>query len=151
VDLDAMLAFLDEAYLSPVADEEAARDARDGRLDPHPLDLQAPVEARGVVRRMATAPENACMALGYVIGEARERTRMVAVAILIAAVMGSNEAPLKRALLDAGLADDAQAFYADALLQPFAVIQLKGLAEGAAERFKTVVDETLAALADGGL
>ena len=151
VDLDAMLAFLDEAYLSPVADEEAARDARDGRLDPHPLDLQAPVEARGVVRRMATAPENACMALGYVIGEARERTRMVAVDILIDAVMGSNEAPLKRALLDAGLADDAQAFYADALLQPFAVIQLKGLAEGAAERFKTVVDETLAALADGGL
>ncbi|OUO90900.1 peptidase M16 [Gordonibacter sp. An230] len=151
VDLDETLAFLDEAYLSPVADEETVRDEEDGRLNPHPLELQAPVKTRGVVRRMATAQENACMALGYVIGEARERTRMVAVDILIDAMMGSNEAPLKRALLDAEIADDAQAFYADALLQPFAVIQLKGLVEGAAERFKPIVDETLAALADGGL
>ena len=100
---------------------------------------------------MATAPENACMGLGYVLGTARERTRMVAADILIDALMGSNEAPLKRALLDADLADDAQAFLADALLQPFAVIQLKGLKEGAAERFKGVVDDTLRRLADGGL
>ena len=154
VDIDVVLAFLDQEYLSPVADEQAAATgigAEGAPLGPHELALQAPVCALGVAKNMATAPENACMGLGYVLGTARERTRMVAADILIDALMGSNEAPLKRALLDADLADDAQAFLADALLQPFAVIQLKGLKEGAAERFKSVVDDTLRRLADGGL
>ena len=152
VDIDVVLAFLDQEYLSPVADEQAAATgigAEGAPLGPHELALQAPVCALGVAKNMATAPENACMGLGYVLGTARERTRMVAADILIDALMGSNEAPLKRALLDADLADDAQAFLADALLQPFAVIQLKGLEEGAAERFKGVVDDTLRRLADG--
>ena len=154
MDIDVVLAFLDQEYLSPVADEQAAATgigAEGAPLGPHELALQAPVCALGVAKNMATAPENACMGLGYVLGTARERTRMVAADILIDALMGSNEAPLKRALLDADLADDAQAFLADALLQPFAVIQLKGLKEGAAERFKGVVDDTLRRLADGGL
>ena len=153
VDIDAMLAFLDREYLSPVADEqESARAAAGGdAFVPHELALQPPVVQLGRVRNMATAPENACMGLGYVLGHARERTRMVAADILIDALMGSNEAPLKRALLDADLADDAQAFVADALLQPFAVIQLRGLREGAPERFRAVVENTLRYLADGGL
>lgn len=154
VDLDGMLAFLDGRYLSPVADEQAASaglDAEGAPIGPHELREQAPVRTLGVKRNMATAPENACAGLGYVIGNARERTRMVAVDILIDAIAGSNEAPLKRALLDAGLAADALAFFADSLLQPFAVIQLRGLEKGGAERFRPVVEETLRGLADGGL
>lgn len=154
LDLDGMLAFLDERYLSPVADEQAAATgigAEGAPLGPHELREQAPVRALGVKRNMATAPENACAGLGYVIGNACERTRMTAVDILIDAIAGSNEAPLKRALLDAGLAADATAFFADSLLQPFAVIQLRGLEEGGAERFRPVVEKTLRKLADGGL
>lgn len=154
LDLDGMLAFLNERYLSPVADEQAAATgigSEGAPLGPHELREQAPVRALGVKRNMATAPENACAGLGYVIGNACERTRMTAVDILIDAIAGSNEAPLKRALLDAGLAADATAFFADSLLQPFAVIQLRGLEEGGAERFRPVVEETLRKLADGGL
>lgn len=154
LDLNAMLAFLDERYLSPVADEQAAAtgiDAEGAPLGPHELAEQAPVRALGVAKRMATAPENACAGLGYVIGNASERTRIVAVDILLDAIMGSNEAPLKRALLDAGLAADAQGFLADSLLQPFAVLQLRGLEEGGAARFRPVVEEALRGLADGGL
>ncbi|RDB70752.1 insulinase family protein [Eggerthella sinensis] len=154
LDADAMLAFLDERYLSPVADEQAAAtsfDAEGAPLAPHPLEKQAPVVALGVTRNMVTAPENACAGLGYVIGDAGERTRIVAVDILLDAIMGSNEAPLKRALLDAGLAADAQAFLADSVLQPFAVMQLRGLEDDGAARFRTVVEENLRALADGGL
>ncbi|HIY84079.1 MAG TPA: insulinase family protein [Candidatus Rubneribacter avistercoris] len=156
LNLDRMLAFLDERYLSPAADEAAARDAArasagDAPLRPRALTAQAPVRALGVRRTMDTAPENACMGLAYVVGQARERTRAVAADILLDAIAGSNEAPLKRALLDAGLADDANAFLADALLQPFAVIQLRGLADHGAQRFRAVVERTLSELADGGL
>ena len=132
VDLDRMLAFLDERYLTPVAAEQAKRTAEReaaglAPLEPRTLPEQAPVCALGVHRTMATAPENACMGLGYVIGHVRERTRIVACDILLDAIAGSNEAPLKRALLDAGLAGDVQAYLADSVQQPFAVIQLRGL------------------------
>lgn len=148
VDAKRMLAFLDEAYLSPVADEEAARDAERARaglepLAPHELAEQAPVENLGVVRAMATAPENACMGLAFVVGPVADRRRAVAVDILVDALLGSNEAPLKRALLDARLADDVEAYLETSVLQPFAVVQLKGLAESAAERFRPEFERAL--------
>ena len=62
LDLDGMLAFLDERYLSPVADEQAAATgigSEGAPLGPHELREQAPVRALGVKRNMATAPENA--------------------------------------------------------------------------------------------
>ena len=156
LDLDRMLAFLDEEYLSPVSDEEAARDAERTKagkppLEPHALEAQAPVTNPDVVKVMDTAPENACAGLGYVIGDVAERTRIVAVDILLDALMGSNEAPVKRALLDADLADDVQAFLADSLLQPFAVVQLRGSKPGAAERFRSAFEDALRAVAEQGV
>ena len=156
LDLDRMLTFLDEQYLSPVADEEAARDraqAEQGQkpLVPHALRAQAPVVAPDIVRTMATAPENACVGLGYVVGDAAQRTRIVATDILLDALMGSNEAPLKRALLDANLADDIQAFLADSLLQPFVVVQLRGAKPDVAERFRGVFENTLRHIATRGI
>lgn len=156
MDINRMLAFLDEEYLTPVAEEQSARAAartKAGKpaLLPNALIEQAPVKNLGVTRTMSTAPENSCMGLGFVVGHARERMRMIATDILIDAIMGSNEAPLKRRLLDEKLADDAQAFFADSLLQPFAVIQLRGLAPHAAASFRAVVEDELRALAEGAL
>ena len=156
LDLDRMLAFLDERYLTPVAAEQAKR--RDQRaaeglaeLAPRTLPVQGPVRALGVRREMATAPENACMGLGWVIGHVRERTRIVATDILLDAIAGSNEAPLKRALLDSGIAGDVQSYLADSVQQPFAVLQVRDLGEDAAKRLRPAVDAELERLAAGGL
>ena len=156
LDLNRMLAFLDREYLSPVADEEAARDkerSEGGELPlvPHALEAQAPVVAEHVKRTMDTAPENACAGLGYVIGDAAERTRVTAVDILLDALMGSNEAPVKRALLDAGLADDVLAFLADGMLQPFIVVQLRGAKPEAAKRFRAIFEDAVRAVVEQGV
>ena len=74
---------------------------------------------------MRTAPENACAGVAYVIGTSQERMRALATEILLDALLGSNEAPLKRRLLDMEIAHDIHAFVSDAVLQPFAVIQLQ--------------------------
>ena len=145
LDLDTFLGFLDERYLTPLADVSRPP------LNVNPLELQEPVITEGVVKTMPTAPENATCALGFVIGHARERERIIAVDILLDAIMGSNEAPLKRALLDADLAADATAFVADAMLQPFAVFQLRGLTSGKAPQLKQVVMREAKRLADGAL
>lgn len=156
LDLDRMLAFLDEKHLTPVAAEQAQRDERreaagKEALAPRTIPLQAPVAASGVKHQMVTAPENSCMAAGYVIGDVAQRTRIFATDILLDAIMGSNEAPLKRALLDAGIAGDAQSYLADSVQQPFAVIQLRDLREGAAERLGKILESEFARLAAGGL
>lgn len=145
VDLDRMLAFLDSEYLTPLA-----ADAPEAG-DPFPIEEQKPVVNAGIVKTMDTAPENACVGLGYVAGHVRDRTRMVAADILIDALMGSNEAPLKRALLDEQLGDDIQSFFADSLLQPFVVVELKGSTEQTAARFKPAFDEALRTILDEGI
>ncbi len=156
MDVEPYLAFLDEEYLTPLASRFAGVP-----LDENPLDVQTAVKGVRTTRTMATTAENAGVALGVVIGEAAERERIVAVDILLDALMGSNEAPLKRALLDAGLAADAVAFVYDAVRQPFAVVQLKGVrsteagavasCERAADELRRIVEREAARLADGGL
>lgn len=145
LDADRFLGFLDERYLAPLAAKEC------GPLDINPLGLQAPVAPAPVVVPMATAPENACAAVGFVIGRAAERERIVAADILTDAIMGANESPLKRALLDAGIADDAIGYVADSVAQPFAVVSLRGARPGAAEKLRAIVEAEARRLAEGGL
>lgn len=144
LDIDRFLQFIDEGYLSPLAGADRAG-------APNPLDLQAPVVCDLARASMATTPENACTAVGYVVGAAAERERLMAADILIDAILGSNEAPMKRALLDAGVADDVVAYLADSVAQPFAVVSLKGAREEAAATLKEVVAREATRLADGGL
>lgn len=145
LDADRFLGFLDERYLAPLAAKER------GPLDINPLGLQAPVAPEPVVVPMATAPENACAAVGFVIGRAAERERIVAADILMDAIMGANESPLKRALLDAGIADDAIGYVADSVAQPFAVVSLRGARPGAADALRAIVEAEARRLAEGGL
>ena len=145
LDADRFLGFLDERYLAPLATE-----AR-GPLNINPLALQAPVAPAPVSVSMATAPENACAAVGFVIGRAAERERIVAADILMDAIMGANESPLKRALLDAGIADDAIGYVADSVAQPFAAVSLRGARPGAAEKLRAIVEAEARRLVEGGL
>ncbi len=145
LDPERFLSFLDERYLAPGAAE--AHDAG----APNPLELQAPVTSFGNKTPMKTAPENACCAVGFVAGTAADRERMIAMDILLDALFGSNEAPAKRALLDENIACDIVAYMADAMLQPFVVVQAKGLVDGGSARLRPALSHVLAELADGAL
>lgn len=145
MDIDRMLSFLDEAYLSHMPLDQQPH------VSPGQIGMQAPVITMDAACTMATSADNACTALGYVVGCAHEVERVVAVDILLDAIAGSNEAPLKRCVMDAHLANDFNAYLADSLLQPFAVMQLKGQKPGADGEFPRVVEAELSRLADGGL
>ncbi|MDO4806444.1 MAG: insulinase family protein [Coriobacteriales bacterium] len=118
---------------------------------PNPLPLQPPVRAELMQIPMATAPENASVALAYVIGTAADRERILATDILLDSLAGSNESPLKRAVITEGLADDFQAYLVDGELQPRVVFVLKGAKEGVALRFRELVENTCAELAANGI
>lgn len=142
LDIDRELAFIDERFRGAEAREAGA---------PNPLPLQKPVKAPLAQVTMATAPENATVGLAYVIGTAADRERVLACDILLDALAGSNEAPLKRAVLDAGLADDFNAILYDGELQPRVVFQLKGSKPGVADRFRSLLEDTCARLVRDGI
>lgn len=142
LDIDRMLAFIGERF-----DGEERRDAG----DPNPLDLQEPVAPEAVSREMRTVPENAAIGLGYVFATAHDHARVLAASVLIDTLMGSNEAPLKRAILDAGLGDDAVACLIDGQLQIYAFLELKGAKPGVAKELQAVIERTCRDLAEGGI
>ena len=154
VNIDRALKFLDERYLTPVAAEQRERDEERVAqglepLLPRTIELAQPTRDQARVV-MKTAPENACSAVGYVIGTSRDRMRVTATDILLDALLGSNESPLKRALLDAGIAHDVHAFVADGILQPFAVVQLQMPAEGVGHTLGDVLKRESLKLLENG-
>ena len=156
LDIDRALAFLDERYLTPVRNEQEEADRRRAAeglapLRPRTLALQAPFAAGFTRKTMDTAPENACAAWACVIGTSKDRTRVMATDILLDALFGSNEAPLKRSLLDAGVAHDITAYVVDAVLQPFAVVQANMPAQGSGEALQETIRAHAEALLDEGL
>lgn len=153
-DLDAerFMGYIDAEYLSPIAASRTAGHecCCDCVREPIGIALQEPVCNEGIRREMATAPDNSCTAFGYVVGGSDERERIAAAAVLLDAIMGSNEAPLKRALLDAHIADDFSAYMSDSILQPFVVVSARGLSDRATERMRDVIERTISELSGSG-
>lgn len=152
VNIEVMLEFLDTNYLSAAARSETQADeAKHTAGAPNPLVMQDPVEAMDVMVSMNTSPENACAGLGYVIGTSTDNERIIALDILMDAIMGSNEAPLKKALLEADFAGDVFDYMNKSILQPFLLIEAKGLTPQKAQTFKSCVEEQVRKLVEGGI
>ena len=118
---------------------------------PNPLEMQAPVQAGYKRVEMATAPENASVALGYVFADSSMRERIFDLDILSDALMGSNEAPLKRRLMQAGLGQDVVCSVVDGAMQPILFVQLKGAKEGVAQQFRELFEQTVAEICQEGI
>lgn len=145
LDLDRVLGFLDERYLSAADCAPRTDDA------PNEIGIAAPHVTLDVEVPMDTAPENATVGVGYVIGEARDFERVLAADVLMDALMGGNESPIKRAVLDAGLGGDATAYLLDSQAQPVAMFQLKGAKPGVARVFMDLIESEARRLAEEGI
>ena len=142
MDIDRELAFIDERF-------RGAENRQAGA--PNPLPLQSAVAAAPVKVQMATTPDNAAVGLAYVVATSDQRERVLAVDVLLDALCGSNEAPLKRRVLDAGLADDFQAALIDGVAQPEVVFQLKGAHDDVAARFRELIEDSCRVFAENGI
>lgn len=143
LDADRILGFLDENYLSVFESRSEAA--------PNAIGVQEPRVALDETVRMETAPENAGVGLAYVVGEARDFERVLACDILLDALMGGNESPIKRAILDAGLGGDATAYLLDSQVQPVAMFQLRNANDGSAQPFMDLVESEVRRLVRDGI
>lgn len=143
LDADRILGFLDENYLSVFESRSEAA--------PNAIGVQEPRVALDETVRMETAPENAGVGLAYVVGQARDFERVLACDILLDALMGGNESPIKRAILDAGLGGDATAYLLDSQVQPVAMFQLRNANDGSAQPFMELVESEVRRLVRDGI
>ena len=157
LDVDRALAFLDERYLSQSSAASRRMDAAvaagedPSTLAPNPLDVQAPVTCEYKRVEMATTPENALVGLGLVLGSALDRKRTIAADILFEALLGSNEAPVKKAILAAGLGGNVVSYTAAESLQPYELIMLQNAQPGVARELRRVFQDACRDLCEHGV
>ena len=157
LDVDRALAFLDERYLSQSSAASRRMDAAvaagedPSALAPNPLDTQAPVACEYERVEMATTPENALVGLGLVLGNALDRKRTIAADILFEALLGSNEAPVKKAILAAGLGGNVVSYTAAESLQPYELIMLQNAQPGVARELRRVFQDACRDLCEHGV
>ena len=174
MEVECELAFLDERYLGdgPRLRDEAERaralqTARDDEADatsdshstdcataiggPNPLVRQNPLVCDYERVEMATTPDNALVGMAYVIGDAADRKRLVAADVLIDALMGTNEAPVKKAILAAGLGGNVVSYTSGDLLQPHTLIILQNAKPEVAREFRRVIEDECLRLVKEGI
>ena len=120
------------------------------------LDKQVPVSPDEVTAAYEIGPEEnekgrVRYAAGYVYGTYEDAETGIALRVLSDVLTGSNEAPLKRAILSRGLAEDVMLELNDGIYQPYAILGVSNTDAEKLPEIKDVIRETLTNLADGGL
>lgn len=157
LDVDRALAFLDERYLSQPSAASRRMDAAvaagedPSALAPNPLGVQTPVTCEYKRVEMATTPENALVGLGLVLGSALDRKRTIAADILFEALLGSNEAPVKKTILAAGLGGNVVSYTAAESLQPYELIMLQNAQPGVTRELRRVFQDACRDLCEHGV
>ncbi len=143
VDLDGALAKID----SFLADYD--------RIDPKAdIPMQAPVAPAERTCAYEIGPEEdeankAILAGGWVIGPFDDVERGLAFSVLSRLLCGSNESPLTRALLEAGLAEDVSLDRMDSVQQPYAMLQIRNVDPAKKDQIWTLVEKVLTEQAQG--
>ena len=148
-DMDMMdtLAFLDGEYLSAFDKIE---------IDSH-VDLQKPFAARKVLHDVyPVAPHESkanktFLSLNYSIATSLEKEKMLAFTILEHALLKSEAAPLRNALIKAGLGSDVISSFDNGILQPMFSIIVNGSEADKADEFAKIVNDTLTDIVNKGI
>ena len=91
------------------------------------------------------------IAIGKILCDWSDRKKQTAVSILASYLMGSNDAPLKKAILEHGLAQDVSFDVMDGIAQPYTILQFQNTEKEALEPLKTTIKETISGLLEKGL
>ena len=141
VDIDAVLARLDGFLRSyDRADIQAC------------IPVQKPVSKSATVKYEVDedGKDKYILVDGWVIGKFDEREKHLAFSVLSEVLAGSNEAPLKKALLEKGLCEDVE-IGAENVQQTAAMLTIRNTSKEKAAECRKVVRETLERLAREGL
>ena len=100
----------------------------------------------------ADGTENrAMLSLGKIIGSFADVTRVAAADVLSDVLAGSNEAPLKRALLSAGLCQDVQIMVDNSIAQPSMTLTIRNMDDANTPAIRECIRATCRSLVEKGI
>ena len=145
MDLDAVLAKLDAAL----------RDFPELEMDAT-IPMQQPVTppervSRYEISRGENAEGRTLLAWGWVCGRFDRPEENIALDILTEVLCATNASPLKRALLETGLAQDVELYFQNGIQQPYLMLLVRNVREDQRELLFGKVTETLEKLVERGL
>lgn len=147
MDMEEKLVWMDEQYLSQYDRKEI--DSRIRMQQP----FCKPVEKEYKYSVMEDEPlENASyLSVNTVVGTDVDPKLYVAFQILEYTLLDAPGAPLKEALLKAGIGSDIMGGYESGILQPYFSVVAKGAENSQKEEFLKIVKDTLRKMADEGM
>ena len=144
MDMAEKLAFLDEQYLSRMP-----KSASRPRLTVQ--DEQVGAKRNIPYYTEKPEPDEAQCALAWYTGAFSDRERQLGVEILLDALLGTNQAPLKAALLEEKLGADIDVGFDDSTLQPTLELVLRGATEESAGKFAAAVRRAVDGILEKGI
>ena len=144
MDMAEKLAFLDEHYLSRMPKGTSRprltmQDQQNGVRVCIPYYTENP------------EPDQVQCALAWYTGAFADRERQLGVEILLDALLGTNQSPLKAALLEQKLGADIDIGFDDSTLQPTLELVLRGATAETAPKFAAGVKQAVTDLLAGGI
>jgi len=146
MDINAVLALIDGEYLCRYERSDAA----------HDIAWQRPIAPTQKSAEYEIAPEEPLenrthLAVGKVLCGWQEREKLTALRVIGEVLAGSNDAPLKRALLDTGLCRDVSLEIEDGIMQPAGMLTILNTDAEHIPALLAAVKETVSGLAEKGL
>lgn len=147
MDMEERLEWMDKEYLSDfnVIETDSNIDYQEKFDKPIEKDIYYPV---GKEELLDNKTYYSC---GVVIGDYKDDELSLAMTILQYTLLSAPGAPLKQALLDAGIGKDIISSYDSGLLQPSLMIVSKDAPANKLESFKQVINNTLKQIIKNGL
>ena len=144
MDMAEKLAFLDEKYLAHMP-KSGSRPQLTVQAEQSGVCVKAPYYTA------QPEPDEVQCALAWYTGAFADRERQLGVEILLDALLGTNNSPLKAALLAEKLGADIDIGFDDSTLQPTLELVLRGATEESARRFAPAVRKAVDAILQEGI
>lgn len=147
MDMEERLDWLDREYLSKY--DEIPVDSKIPRQQPFKqvkeLEMEYPVSDN------ETEEGNSYLSYNVVVGDSLDVEMCTAFEVLDYTLLSAPGAPLKQALLDAGIGKDILGSYEDGIYQPFFSIVAKNTKPEDKERFVALIQDTLKEIVEKGV
>ncbi len=147
MDMEERLAYLDREYLSGYE----ALSVDSAPAAEQPFQEMALVEKEYPIMESEPEEGNTYLSYNVSLGENLDRKVSVGFQALADAVVGAPGAPVRKALLDAGIGTDISSFYEADVKQPYFSIVAKNAEGDQREAFVRLIEQTLQSLFEDGV
>ena len=147
MDVKERLEWMDRAYLSAYESMEI-----DSNIPMQkPFDAMKFVETTFPITDDDPEENNTYLSYNMVIADVLDPTLYQAFTVLDYVLVSAPGAPVRQALIDAGIGQDVYGSYENEMLQPFFSIVAKNANKGDKDRFVRIIEDTLQNLVENGL